>query len=81
MKLEDYRFQFVVLQDHKIGIEDIVRGETTELAAYSLPSDILHISLLGEYRNGGFASIPRISADRMSKLFGKQIIAVYLELP
>lgn len=80
MKLEDARYQYVIMSDTKIGVEDIVSGTTTEIAEYYLPSDILHISLSTNYCGAGLASLPALSAARMSALFQRKITAIYMEV-
>ena len=80
MKLEEALYQYVVLSDNKIGIEDIANGIVAEMSDYYLPSDILHISLSGQYRSTGIASLPAISAARMSALFQRTITAIYMEI-
>jgi len=80
MKLEDARYQYVIISDTKIGVEDITTGAIIEIAEYYLPSDILHISLSNDYRGAGLAGLPALSAARMSALFKKTIIAIYMEI-
>jgi len=80
MKLEEARYQYVIMSNNKMGIEDIAVGTITEIADYYLPSDILHISLSGQYRSVGLASLPAISAARMSALFQRTITAIYMEI-
>ena len=78
MKLEDARYQFILLPDSRIGVEDLLTGKQSEVGVYSLPADILHISLRSDY---SLSSMPSMSAEIMTKLIGKKIVAVYLELP
>jgi hypothetical protein len=80
MKLEDARYQYVIMSDTKIGVEDITTGAIMEMAEYYLPSDILHISLSNDYRGAGLASLPALSAARMSALFRRKITAIYMEV-
>lgn len=80
MKLEDARYQYIILPDEKLGIQDALTDAITEVAHYSLPSDILHVSILDSYWATGPGNIPLLSAKKMSALFKKRIIAVYLEI-
>lgn len=80
MKLEDIRYQYVILPDNKLGLEDILSGSVIELAEYSLPSDILHLNLIGTYRSQGLLRLPPISAARMSALFQQTVVAIYMEI-
>jgi len=78
MKLEDARFQFILMPDSRIGIEDLLSGDQSEIGSYYLPADILHIALRS---NHTLPSMPRMSAESMSRLLNKKIVAIYLELP
>jgi len=80
MKLEDARYQYILLPDEKLGIQDVLTGSVTEVAYYSLPSDILHISIFQSFSVQQLFSMPTITAKKMSELFKKQIIAIYLEI-
>jgi hypothetical protein len=63
-----------------LGVEDILTGEIKEMAEYYLPSDILHMRLVGDYKNLSVSEMPSISATLMSKLFNKPILSIYLEI-
>lgn len=80
MKLDDIRYQYVLLPGNKIGVEDILTGSISELAEYTLPSDILHMNLIDTYGEVGLPSLPPISAARMSALFKQNIVAIYMEI-
>lgn len=80
MKLGAVRFQYVIISDCLLGIEDILSGSVKVMAEYSIPSDIMHLTMLGEFCELGREEIPPISAARMSRLFNRDIIAIYMEL-
>ena len=80
MKLDSARLQYIIISENLLGIEDILTGDVKVMAEYSIPSDIMHIAMLGDYRELGSEEIPPLSAERMSKLFGREIVAIYLEL-
>lgn len=80
MKLEDARYQYVIMSDTKIGVEDITTGVIIEIGEYYLPSDILHLGLSNGYRGAGLGSLPSLSVARMSALFKKSITAIYMEI-
>jgi hypothetical protein len=80
MKLDDIRFQYVIISDSLLGVEDVTSGDVKVMAEYSIPSDIMHMTMLGDFREIGREQIPPLSAERMSRLFGVEIVAIYLEL-
>lgn len=80
MKLDEIRFQYVLISDSLIGIEDLLSGSVRVMAEYSIPSDIMHMTMIGEFRELGKEEIPPLSAERMSRLFNREIVAIYLEL-
>ena len=80
MKLEEARYQYVIISDTKIGVEDIAAGTVIQIGEYCLPSDILHLSLSAQYRSTGLINLPTLSAARMSALFKRTVIAIYMEI-
>jgi len=80
VKLNDVRFQYVVISDSLLGVEDVMSGDVKVMAEYSIPSDIMHMTMLGDFRELGREEIPPLSAERMSRLFDREIVAIYLEI-